>query len=129
VLVAGAPAARARKPAWIRGIDHRIEPQALGSRDLTRSASAALAGRNAGARDVDVALLHAPFSPQELIVRAALGLDDSTPQAANPLMVAGLARIGAAARCIFAGAARRALAHATSGPCLQHNLVCALEAG
>jgi acetyl-CoA acetyltransferase len=129
VLVAGEAARVARRRAWIRGIDHRIEPQALGGRDLTRSASAELAGRRAGARDVDVALLHAPFTPQELILRAALGLADSEPVATSPLMVAGLARIGAAAERVMAGGARRALAHATSGPCLQQNLVCVLEAG
>jgi len=47
--------------------------------------------------------------------------------AANPIMVAGLARIGEAARQIWQGAARRALAHATQGHCLQQNLVCVLE--
>ena len=29
------PAAACERPAWIRGIDHRIEPMALGLRDLT----------------------------------------------------------------------------------------------
>ena len=46
--------------------------------------------------------------------------------AANPMFAAGLARIGLAAREIFAG---RALGHATSGPALQQNLVCVMEAG
>ena len=32
------------RPAWIRGIDHRIEAAALGVRDLTRSVSTELAG-------------------------------------------------------------------------------------
>ena len=43
-------------------------------------------------------------------------------------MVAGLVRIGEAANQVRSGAARRALGHATSGPCLQQNLVCILEA-
>jgi acetyl-CoA acetyltransferase len=47
--------------------------------------------------------------------------------AANPIMAAGLARIGEAANQIRAGRARRALAHATQGHCLQQNLVCVLE--
>jgi acetyl-CoA acetyltransferase len=47
--------------------------------------------------------------------------------AANPMMVAGLTRIGEAAQAILDGRAGRAVAHATSGPCLQHNLVCVLE--
>ena len=44
-------------------------------------------------------------------------------------MSAGLIRIGEAAQRIRSGEARRAVAHATSGPCLQQNLVCVLEGG
>jgi len=40
---------------------------------------------------------------------------------------AGLERIGFAARHVFAGEASRVLAHATSGPALQQNLVAVLE--
>ena len=48
--------------------------------------------------------------------------------AANPMMAAGLARIGEARRADPRGRRRdRAVAHATSGPCLQQNLVCVLE--
>jgi hypothetical protein len=43
------------------------------------------------------------------------------------MMVAGLTRIGEAAARLAAGDGRRAVAHATSGPCLQQNLVCVLE--
>jgi hypothetical protein len=42
-------------------------------------------------------------------------------------MSAGLIRIGEVARRITAGEAQRGVAHATSGPCLQQNLVCVLE--
>jgi 3-oxoacyl-(acyl-carrier-protein) synthase len=42
-------------------------------------------------------------------------------------MSAGLIRIGEAAAAIRSGRARRAVAHGTSGPCLQQNLVCVLE--
>ena len=42
-------------------------------------------------------------------------------------MAAGLVRIAEAARRISDGGADRALAHATSGPCLQQNLVCVME--
>ena len=58
------------RPAWIRGIDHRIEPHALGARDLTRSPSIEIAAAKAGARGspVDVAeirrALHAPGDPR-----------------------------------------------------------------
>jgi len=139
VLAADDVARRAcRRPAWIRGIDHRIEPHGLGLRDLARSRSTAEAAERAGVgrAAVDVAELHAPFTHQELILRDALRLDDRVAVnpsggalAANPVMVAGLIRIGEAARRIMEGDARRAVAHATSGPCLQQNLVCVLEGG
>jgi acetyl-CoA acetyltransferase len=124
------------QPAWIRGIDQRIEPQALGVRDLTDSTSTRIAARTAGVADgpVDVAEVHAPYSPQELIVRQALGLNGVTrvnpsggALVSNPIMAAGLARIGHAATALQAGEGRRAVAHATAGPCLQQNLVCVLE--
>jgi acetyl-CoA acetyltransferase len=124
------------RPAWIRGIDHRIEAHGLGVRDLTSSPSTRLAGERAGVGDapVDVAELHAPFSHQEVLLRDALGLGAGVavnpsggPLAANPIMAAGLIRIGEAATRIRRGEARRAVAHATSGPCLQQNLVCVLE--
>jgi len=125
-----------RKPAWIRGIDHRIEAHSLGVRDLARSVSTKLAGERAGVGKgrVDLAELHAPFTHQELILREALGLGDSVnvnpsggALAANPMMVAGLTRIGEAATRLSAGEGKRGIAHATSGPCLQQNLVCVLE--
>jgi len=129
-------------PAWITGIDHRIETHALGARDLTKSPSTRRAA--VGARlladevqpsvHVDVAELHAPFAHQELILRDALGLGDEVDVnpsggalAANALMVGGLIRVGEAAQRVMEGSASTALAHATSGPCLQQNLVCALS--
>jgi len=137
VLAAGDKAtAWSERPVWITGIDHRIETHALGARDLTVSPSTALAARHAGVADgkVDLAEIHAPFAHQELILREAMGLDasvDINPSggalAANPLMSGGLIRIGEAASRIAAGQADRAVAHATSGPCLQQNLVCVLE--
>jgi acetyl-CoA acetyltransferase len=138
VLAAGERAAElCSRPAWIRGIDHRIEAHALGVRDLTQSPSTAMAGERAGVGNgpVDIAELHAQYSPQELILRAALGLGDGTdvnpsggPLGANAMMVAGLVRIGEVAQRIFERGASRGVAHATSGPCLQQNLVCVLEA-
>ncbi|MDQ1481475.1 MAG: hypothetical protein QOI44_2336, partial [Actinomycetota bacterium] len=49
------------------------------------------------------------------------------PLASNPVMSTGLVRIGEVARRIWAGDAQRGVAHATSGPCLQQNMVCVLE--
>lgn len=137
VLAAGDRARKVcQRPAWIRGIDHRIEPHSLGARDLTVSVSTRLAAQKAGVGSgaVDVAELHAPFTHQELILRDALGLGANVTinpsggaLCANPMMAAGLARIGEAASRIWDGSARRAVAHATSGACLQQNLVCVLE--
>ncbi|WP_374999470.1 thiolase domain-containing protein [Aeromicrobium sp. CTD01-1L150] len=121
--------------AWITGFEHRIEPIALNARALTVSTSTATAGAAAQVGDVDLAELHAPFSHQELIVKEALGLGDDVrvnpsggALTANPMFTAGLNRIGEAARRIWAGDSDRALGHATSGPALQQNLVCSLEA-
>jgi acetyl-CoA acetyltransferase len=121
--------------AWITGFEHRIEPIALTGRDLTTSDSTAAAGAAAGVDGIDVAELHAPFSHQELILRSALGLGDGVrinpsggALTANPMFTAGLNRIGEAARKVWSGSSERALAHATSGPALQQNLVMTMEA-
>jgi acetyl-CoA acetyltransferase len=138
VLAAGDVARRVcKRPAWIRGLDHRIEAHAPGVRDLTRSESTRIAGEKAGVRKgpVDIAELHAPFTHQELLLRDALELHEGVrinpsggALGANVMMAAGLVRIGEAASRIHDGSAARAVAHATSGPCLQQNLVCVLEA-
>lgn len=137
VLAAGDKARElCERPAWIRGIDHRIEPHALGVRDLTRSVSTEQAGAKAGldASRVDLAELYAPFSHQELILADALGLGDGVDVnpsggalGANVVMASGLIRLGEAASRISNGDGDYAVAHATSGPCLQQNLVCVLE--
>jgi acetyl-CoA acetyltransferase len=138
VLARGARAASlCERPAWIRGIDHRIEAHQPGQRDITASPSTAQAAREAGydGGPVDVAELSATFSPQECVLREALGLGDETlinpsggPLAGNPVMAVGLVRVIEAAARIMEGSADRAIAHATSGPLLQQNLVCVLEA-
>ena len=124
-----------QRPAWISGFEHRIDSAALGARDLTAAPSAAEAARAAGGAGVDTAELHAPFTHQEILLRGALGLGDDVrvnPSGGvlcgNPMFAAGLARIGSAAQEIMSGRAGRALAHATSGPALQQNLVCVMEA-
>ncbi|GAU67399.1 hypothetical protein SSP35_04_04890 [Streptomyces sp. NBRC 110611] len=141
VLAAGDTARRlTERPAWIRGLDHRIEAHSLGVRDLTDSPSTRLAAERAGyfTRPVDTAELHAPFTSQEVVLRRALKLDgpggadvrinpSGGALAANPLMAAGLIRLGEAAARIQRGESDRAVAHATSGPCLQQNLVAVLE--
>lgn len=122
--------------AVISGIDHCIETHNLGMRDLTDSVSTRTAAKRAGvaAGNVDVAELYAPFSHQEIILSRALGLGANTSinpsggvLAGNLMMASGLSRIGEVFNRIVSGEATRGVAHATSGPCLQHNLVTVLE--
>ncbi|MGQ0824029.1 MAG: thiolase domain-containing protein [Actinomycetota bacterium] len=140
IIIAAGDVARSvcDRPAWIRGIEHRIEAHALGVRDLAVSESTRLAARAAGVANgpVDVAELHAQFSHEELILVEALATNGATTinpsggaLAANPVMSTGLIRIGEVASRIIGGEAHRGVAHATSGPCLQQNLICVLESG
>ncbi|MFQ6324939.1 MULTISPECIES: thiolase domain-containing protein [unclassified Nocardia] len=125
------------RPAWISGMAHRVDTPQLGARDLTVSPSTSAAAHAVTGGDTsgfDIAELHAPFSHQQLILAEAIGLKPETTVnpsggalAANPMFAAGLERIGFAAEAIMAGTANRALAHATSGPVLQQNLVTVLE--
>jgi acetyl-CoA acetyltransferase len=137
VVLATADRARqlVERPAWISGLEHRSECHNPALRDLTDSPSTRAAAQAAGLGDgpVEVAELQAAFTHEEPLLKAALGLDDSVPinpsggaLAANPIMATGLIRIAEAARHIADGK-QRTLGHATSGPCLQQNLVCILE--
>jgi len=121
-------------PAWITGIAHRVDSANLGARDLTTSPSTVAAARDANIDGAEVAELYTPFTHQELILRRDLALGDDvriTPSggalAGNPMFAGGLVRIGEAARHIQDGSAGKVLAHSTSGPALQHNLVCVME--
>lgn len=134
------------RPVWIHGTDHRTELQTLGARDLSRSAGAALAAQKAlgmaglaRAADADVVELTATTPAEELILCETLGID---PQAArpvlnpsggtlcgNPVMSSGLIRMGEVFRQLSGRAgeravpnARRGIAHAAQGHCLQQNL-------
>ncbi len=135
------------KPVWIHGVDHRAEMQTLGARDLSCSASAKLAGEKAaqmaGLRrvaDVDVVELAALTPVEELILCEALGLDANAarpvinpsggPLCGNPIMMTGGIRMGEAFRQLAQRAgerqvagAKRALAHASQGHCLQQSLI------
>ncbi|PBJ42186.1 lipid-transfer protein, partial [Mycobacterium avium subsp. hominissuis] len=83
---------------------------------------------------LDVVEICAPFTHQHLIIAEAIRIPGPTKVnpsggalAANPMFVAGLERIGFAAQHIWDGSAERVLAHATSGPALQQNLVAVME--
>jgi len=139
------------RPAWIHGVDQRIELQTLGARDISTSAGARLAAEKAlamagigSARDADVVELTAATPAEELLLRETLGLaadggpavnPSGGPLCGHPLMMSGLIRLGEAFKQIAgrAGAhavpgARRALAHAAQGHCLQQNVFFVLGA-
>ena len=87
---------------------------------------------------MDVAELTVTYSPEEIILRDALGLGrngatrvnpSGGPLAGHPVMATGLIRVIEVAQRIKAGEASRGVAHASSGPCLQQNLLCVLEGG
>ncbi len=139
IVLAADDRARAlrERPAWLTGFEHRVETPVIGARDLTTSPSTAVSAAAATGGDtgsIEIAELCAPFSHQQLILAEAIGLPASAKVnpsggalAANPMFSAGLERIGFAARHIFDGSAQRVLAHATSGPVLQQNLVAVME--
>ena len=138
VIVARGDRARelTKRPVWIRGIDHRIESSHLGLRDLTDSPSTRLAAEQLRIHEgpIDVAELCVRYSPEEIVLREALGLRPPTrinpsggPLCGHPVMATGLVRVVEVARRIRDGEARRGLAHAASGPALQQNLLCLLE--
>jgi len=142
VIVAAGDRARelTDTPVWIRGIDHRIDSHLPGLRDLTDSPSTRIAADAVGLHDgpVDVAELTVTYSPEEIILRDALGLGrngatrvnpSGGPLAGHPVMATGLIRVIEVAQRIKAGEASRGVAHASSGPCLQQNLLCVLEGG
>jgi acetyl-CoA acetyltransferase len=135
------------RPVWIHGVDHRTEMQTLGARDLSRSASAQLAGQKAlamgalrSAADADVVELYGVTPAEELIVAEALGISPQAskpavnpsggPLCGHPIMSTGLIRMAEVFRQLSgrAGAravpgARRGIAHAAQGHCLQQNIV------
>ena len=124
------------KPVYIRNIDHRMESHYPGLRDLTTSVSTKMAAANTGVGDgpIDVAEIMVNYSHEEIILREALGLvghenvnPSGGPLGGHPVMATGLIRVIEVARRIKDGAANRGVAHASSGACLQQNLVCVLE--
>jgi acetyl-CoA acetyltransferase len=135
VLAAGHRARElCERPAWITGLEHRVDSPALGARDLTRAPSAGAAAAAAGIDGVQVAELATPFTSQELLLRRELGLADDVvinpsggPLCGNPMFAGGLVRIGEAASRVLDGGAQRVLGHASNGPLLQQNLICVME--
>ena len=140
VVIARADKARelCENPVYITGFAHYSELHYPGFRDLLTSNSTTLAAKAAGIEEgpIEVAEIQSAFTHEELLLKSALGLGPDTiinpsggPQAANPIMATGLVRIAEAAGQIRDNGKHRTLAHSSSGPCLQQNLVAILEGG
>ena len=140
VLLARGARARAltRTPVWVRGIDHRMESHHPGLRDLTALPGLVTAAKKLAihSRAIDVAELCVRYSPEEIVLREALGLSGGVrvnpsggPLCGHPVMATGLVRVVEVAQRIARGEARRGIAHAASGAALQQNLLCVLEGG
>jgi acetyl-CoA acetyltransferase len=138
VVIARADKARelCERPVWISGFAHYSELHQPGMRDLRTSNATTLAAKAAGIEEgpIEVAELQAAFTHEEPLLVDALGLGADTvvnpsggPLAANPIMATGLVRVAEAAGQVRDRGKQRTLAHSTSGPCLQQNLVCILE--
>ena len=124
-------------PVWIRGIDHRIEIHQPGH---ARPHGVAVdAHRRRARRRRRRARSTWPSSrPRSRTRRRSCARRSGSATtceinpsggalAANPMMAVGLIRFAEAARQIAEHGKHRAVAHATSGQCLQQNLVCVLE--
>jgi hypothetical protein len=110
----------------IAGIQQRVEASGIGRRDLRTSASTREAAEALGLprTRLDLLAVHAQHEHERTLVAAAVGAEVSrvvAPTSQVP-MVTGLLSLIAAAE-----SGGRVVAHASNGPCLQHNLLCLLE--
>ncbi|HEX9712873.1 MAG TPA: lipid-transfer protein [Actinomycetota bacterium] len=130
--------------AWIGAAAHASDAASISARDLTLASSAraaiAAADPDRDWRMLDVAEVMAPFPHQEPMLLEAFSINVGAVNpsggalAANPIMATGLVRLAEAALQVTGTAglrqvpgARRGLAHATAGHCLQSNIVFLLE--
>jgi acetyl-CoA acetyltransferase len=122
-------------PIWIEGIDHRIESSNLGSRNLATSNTLQASMNQLNLKNIrfDVAELHTQFSHELPFLKSLLNLQDvptnlsGGPLVGNVMMCAGLDAIGKTYESLKDNQFTHGLAHATSGPCLQHNMLVHLE--
>lgn len=130
-MVIGAEDALRQPPmAWIAGAAHSTDGAHSGARDLSDVASArramASATAMAGWSEPDRVVLHARFDHEVSLLERALGVSGGVRLPNDPLMATGLRCLSDAAVSLHAHRGR-ALAHATSGMCLQANMTWLLE--
>lgn len=80
-----------------------------------------------GATVAHLCVIHGVHVGSEALIANHATVLDGAVIGARCMFAAGLERIGFAAQHIWDGSARRVLAHATSGPALQQNLVAVME--
>ena len=128
----------ASNPVWITGFAHCSElALPRHARPARRRRSTTLAAKAAGVDEapVEVAEIQAAFTHEEPLLVEALGLGGrrarSTRRAGRWPPTRSWRPASSASpkppRQIRDGGQHRTLAHSTSGPCLQQNLVCVLE--
>ena len=123
------------QPIFIEGIDHRIESSNIGSRDLSKPTGimASIEQLKLEKTKFDVAELHTQFSHEVPYLQSVLNLSDvptnlsGGPLVGNVMMCAGLDAIGKTYESLKSNNFTNGLAHASSGPCLQHNMLVHLE--
>ncbi len=124
-----------RKFVCINSIHHNIETSNLGARDLTTSKSITSLAKLIQLDQIklDFAELHTQFSFEAPFISNLIGLQDipvnlsGGPLSGNVVMAAGLDAIGKSYESLLNNNYSNALAHATSGPCLQQNMLVHLE--
>ena len=82
---------------------------------------------------IDIAELHSQYSHEIVFLKKLLGLDNTNvnasggPLSGNVMMAAGLDCIGKTYEYLKSKDVTNGLAHATSGPCLQQNMLMHME--
>lgn len=123
-------------PVRLSKMQHRTDAHSPGVRDMSDSTSfrQCLSALETHVTSQDCVQLHTRY-PHELILLASLiGCEptsvippDGGSLIADPIMASGLVRHIEAVRALRSGNAKRAIAHATSGPALQQNLLSLIE--
>mgnify|MGYP000011444677 FL=1 len=119
----------------ISSVHHSIETSNFGARDLSTSESIIGLGKkiNLKSFELDFAELHTQFTYEIPFIRGLLDLGNidinlsGGPLAGNVMMAAGLDSIGKSFELLKNNDFNNGLAHASSGPCLQQNMLVHLE--
>ncbi|MEK9649758.1 MAG: lipid-transfer protein [Gammaproteobacteria bacterium] len=123
------------EPVWIEKIGHQVDSGNFGFRDLTlvKPVSELIKKLSLDIQKIDFIETHTQFSHEVVLMAKILNRPipqinlSGGPLAGNVMMAAGLDAIGHAYKILRDKNSVSALAHASSGPCLQHNLLACLR--